>query len=217
MSVHSEIFACRNPELWLITAMASTGCGEKATVDVSASGMIATSVTSVSIVPEAPRVLVAISHQHRTGEIINQCGAFALHVLGEDNLDLVWRFGLQSGHAVEKLAEIKTRRHSIDFESARINFLVVPDCAAWLACRVETLFDIGDRLLVVAEVVAAEKLRHRMDPLTMRRLAEIGAPEKLSQLREQSSRQAVIDHQAITNWRLSNGSLVNRDATRPNE
>src|SRR5262245_34991414 len=90
----SAVFAQVDPAVWLITARAGERQG----------GLIATFVSQASIVPEAPRVVVGMARHHHTWELVEASGAFALHLLGEEQLDWVWRFGLQSGRHQDKLA-----------------------------------------------------------------------------------------------------------------
>ena len=80
----AELFALTDRELWLITASAGERRG----------GLIATFVSHASLVPELPRILVAVAKQHHTWQLIEASGAFAAHLLSEQNLDFVWRFGL---------------------------------------------------------------------------------------------------------------------------
>jgi hypothetical protein len=42
--------------------------------------------------------------RHHTHALIEGSGAFAMHLIDETQLDLVWRFGLQSGRDVDKFA-----------------------------------------------------------------------------------------------------------------
>src|SRR2546421_3722034 len=81
-------------ELWVVTAQAAGRRG----------GLIATFVTGASIVPEMPRVLVGLARQHQTWELVERSGVFALHLLGEEHLEWVWRFGLDSGRDADKVA-----------------------------------------------------------------------------------------------------------------
>src|SRR5439155_12979898 len=126
-------------ETWLVTASHASRRG----------GLIATFVSQASIVPELPRMLVGIAKQHHTHGLIETSRAFTLHLLDESHLEWVWRFGLQSGHAVDK-------------------FDGLPEVApvAWLKCRVETSLDTGDRTIYLAEVLDA-KLEKLTPPLTM--------------------------------------------------
>src|SRR5688572_9788902 len=87
MSQATELFSLTDRELWLITSQAAGQRG----------GLIATFVCHASLPPELPRVLVAIAKHHFTWKLIESSKAFALHLLTEQHIDLVWRFGLQSG------------------------------------------------------------------------------------------------------------------------
>src|SRR5438045_1414450 len=90
------LFAALDREVWLVTAAAGGRRG----------GLIATFVNQASIVPDLPRVVIGLARQHHTWELVEASGAFALHLLGEEHLDLVWRFGLPSGRIVDKLADL---------------------------------------------------------------------------------------------------------------
>jgi len=80
----STLFAWLDREIWLVAAQADSRRG----------GLIATFVNQASIVPDMPRMLVGLSRQHYTWELIEESNAFSLHLLGEQHLDWVWRFGL---------------------------------------------------------------------------------------------------------------------------
>src|SRR2546421_8699660 len=90
------LFAQLDRELWLVTAAAGGRRG----------GLIATAVSQASIVPALPRVLLGLARQHHTWELVEAGGAFALHLLGEEHLDLVWHFALHSGRTRDKLAGV---------------------------------------------------------------------------------------------------------------
>ena len=79
----ASLFARTDRQLWLLTAAAGGRRG----------GLIATFVGQASIVPDLPRVVVGIARQHHTHELVEASSAFALHLLGEEHLDRVWRFG----------------------------------------------------------------------------------------------------------------------------
>src|SRR5438132_18510 len=96
----STLFAWLDRELWLVTAQAGPRRG----------GLIATFVCQASIVPDLPRMLLGVAKTHHTWELIEASEAFALHLLGEDQLDLVWRFGLDSGRGHDKLAGLECRK-----------------------------------------------------------------------------------------------------------
>jgi flavin reductase (DIM6/NTAB) family NADH-FMN oxidoreductase RutF len=153
-------------------------------------GLIATFVNHASIVPTAPRMLVGIAKQHHTWEMIEASRAFTLHLLDESCIDLVWHFGLQSGHMVDKFA------NRIDSQ--------MPGVLAWLNCRVEASYDTGDRTLYLAEVYDGRREK-KTQPLTMRRLLQLAPPGHLAELRTSLERDAAVDQVAIQAWRDAHG------------
>src|SRR5688500_8646848 len=134
----SEIFDRLDRELWLITARAGD----------QSSGLIATYVARVSLVPTLPRVTVAIAKRHFTHELIEASGAFCMHLVGEDQIDWVWRFGIPSGREVDKFRGLAT-------STGASGSPILTGAPAWLDCRVEARMDTGDRTVYLAEVLDA--------------------------------------------------------------
>src|SRR4051812_21232342 len=95
----AKIFDELDRELWIITARVGERC----------SGLVASYVSKVSLVPELPRVTIAIAKHHFTHELIEASNAFSMHLVGEDQLDWVWRFGIRSGRDVDKLRGLAMR------------------------------------------------------------------------------------------------------------
>lgn len=170
-------------EIWLVTA----GTPEQP------AGLIATFVNSASIVPDMPRMLVGIARQHYTWQRIEASRAFVLHLLDETHLDWVWRFGLQSGHAIDKFADLTMIRTPIGCPR-------LPGVVAWLECRVESSLDTGDRTIYLAEVQNA-CLEATGPPLTMKRVLERAPAERMRELREGMARDSAVDAAAIDAWR----------------
>lgn len=179
----SEVFAHTDRELWLVTARGEGRQG----------GLIATFVCNASLPPELPRVLAAIARQHHTWQLIEASGAFALHLIGEAELDWVWRFGIHSGRDVDKLTGLNTR-------TGASGSPLLTDALGWLDCRVEARFDTGDRTAYLAQVIDAQLIR-REPPLTMQRLLQLAPPDKLRTLKELRQRDSAIDAAAIAAWR----------------
>jgi flavin reductase (DIM6/NTAB) family NADH-FMN oxidoreductase RutF len=178
-----DIFDKLDRELWLITARA----GKRR------SGLIATYVSRASLVPSLPRVTVGLAKHHFTHELIQASGAFCMHLLGENQIDWVWRFGLQSGRDVHKLQGLETR------DAASGSPILTP-ALAWVACRVETQLETGDRTIFLAEVLDAN-LVGDAKPLTMKRLIELAPPEKLRQLSQAMEHDIKLDRDTILAWR----------------
>jgi flavin reductase (DIM6/NTAB) family NADH-FMN oxidoreductase RutF len=179
----STLFAWLNREVWLVTARAGAARG----------GLIATFVSQASIVADLPRVVLGLARQHYTWELVEASGAFALHLLGEDNLDWVWRFGLESGRQRDKFEGLRVTA------SASGN-PVLDGAVGWLDCRVEARLDGGDRTLYLAEVLEGS-VTHFGPPLTSRRLMELAPPHLLNELKRQRNQDGHIDAAAIRAWR----------------
>jgi flavin reductase (DIM6/NTAB) family NADH-FMN oxidoreductase RutF len=179
----STLFAWLDREIWLVTAQAETRRG----------GLIATFVNVASIVPDMPRMLVGVSRQHHTWELIERSNAFALHLLGERHLDWVWRFGLESGRARDKL-------HDLPVRPVITGSPVLEDAIGWLDCRVEGRLDAGDRTVYLAEVVQGG-VTNFAPPLTFQRLLQLAPQAKLAELKRQLHRDGEIDAEAIRKWR----------------
>jgi flavin reductase (DIM6/NTAB) family NADH-FMN oxidoreductase RutF len=179
----ASLFARTDRELWLLTAAAGGRRG----------GLIATFVSQASLVPDLPRVIVGIAKQHHTWMLIEESGAFALHLLGEEHLDWVWRFGLRSGRDIDKLAGLSM---TVGANASPI----LSDALGWLECRVESRLDSGDRTLYLAAVLHGEVARDG-PPLTAQRMIQLAPPERLRELKEQMTRDIAIDEAAIRAWR----------------
>jgi flavin reductase (DIM6/NTAB) family NADH-FMN oxidoreductase RutF len=179
----AALFGLTDRELWLATAAAGSRQG----------GLIATFVCNASLPAELPRVFIAIARHHQTWELINESRCFAVHLIGEGQLDLVWRFGLASGRDIDKLAGLEVQRGTTGSP-------LLLNALGWLECRVEAGFDTGDRTAWLAEVIEARLVRHDR-PLTMHRLLELAPADKLQELRRQREHDAALDADAIRAWR----------------
>lgn len=184
-----EVFGLLDPPLWLVTAQAGGLRG----------GLIATFVNQASIVPGSPRVVVGLARQHHTWRLVNESACFALHLLGEEQLEWVWRFGLASGndwagtgHA-DKFAGLDVRQSSLGNP-------LVEGSPAWLDCRVETRLETGDRTVFLG-AVADGRIEQRITPLTMGRMIQLAPKEKLQELKRLMERDQSIDAEAIRSWR----------------
>jgi flavin reductase (DIM6/NTAB) family NADH-FMN oxidoreductase RutF len=178
-----KIIAQLDPPVWLITA---------ADAD-RRSGFVATTVTAASIVREMPRLLVTVDKRHFTHTLIEAGGAMAMHLIDETQLDLVWRFGLQSGRDVDKFA-------GLAFRAGATGSPLLPEAAAWVDCRVESKMDSGDRTVYLV-AVADGRLERATPILTSNRLFAIAPPDKRAIMDEQYKHDARLDAIAIQRWR----------------
>jgi flavin reductase (DIM6/NTAB) family NADH-FMN oxidoreductase RutF len=151
----STLLAWMDREVWLVAARSAERRG----------GLIATFVNPATIVPDLPRVVVGLGNQHHTRELVEASGCFALHLLSENNLELVWQFGLVSGRDHDKFATLEPT-------AGPTGSPLLGSTVGWLDCRVETRLDIGGRTLYVAEVVEGQ-VTNFAPPLTTSRLMEL--------------------------------------------
>jgi flavin reductase (DIM6/NTAB) family NADH-FMN oxidoreductase RutF len=184
-----KVYAQLDQPLWLVTAADGGRRG----------GFIATTVAQASIVDVMPRQLITVNKRHHTHELIEASGAFALHLIDETQLELIWRFGLQSGRDVDKLAGLTSH-------AGVTGSPLLVDALAWLDCRVESRMDSGDRTIYLAGVVDG-RLERAEPPLTNRRFFDIAPPEKQKIMSEQYDRDARLDAAAIQRWRDRWGGL----------
>lgn len=182
----NALLAHLDPEVWVVTAAAGARRG----------GLVATSVAPASIVPEMPRTNVAVARQHHTAELIETAGAFALHLLGEEQLDWVWRFGLQSGRDRDKLAGLRWR-------GGITGSPILAGVVGWFECRVEARLDTGDRYLYLGEVLDGA-LEATRPALRWQRAVALAAPDQLAELKARRERQAASDADLIRAWRQLN-------------
>src|SRR5262249_45930458 len=154
-------------------------------------------VSNASIVPQLPRVLVGLARHHHTWRLIEASHALALHLIGEEHLDWVWRFGLQSGEVVDKL-------EGISFRPGATGAPLLAGVLGWLDCRVEARRDTGDRPVYLAEVVAAQ-LARATSPLTVKRLLQVAPADRLQELQRQTTADSALDAAAIHAWRQRHG------------
>jgi flavin reductase (DIM6/NTAB) family NADH-FMN oxidoreductase RutF len=181
-----RVYAQLAPPLWVVTSADGNRRG----------GLIATTVAQASIVGAMPRQLITVNKRHNTHALIERSGAFAMHLIDETQLELVWRFGLQSGRDVDKFA-------GLVFCTGSTASPVLPEALAWFDCRVEARMDSGDRTVYLAAVVDS-RLERTDPPLTSPRLFDLAPPDKQKIMDEQYQRDAHKDAESIQQWRDAN-------------
>ena len=181
--VFSELFHRLDREIWLVTARAGA----------EQSGLIAVYVSKASLVPTLPRITVGLAKHHFTHELIEKSNAFCMHLIDEDHVDWVWRFGIPSGREVDKLSGLATH------ESAT-GSPILEGAIAWVDCRVEARMDTGDRTIYLAEALET-RIEQAATPLTFKRLLELAPSDKLQQLRHTVELDVQLDRDAILEWR----------------
>lgn len=183
VDVVSNILNQLDREIWIITARAG---GRQ-------SGLVATNVSSASLVPALPRMTVGLANHHFTRELIDQSNAFCMHLIDESHLDWVWNFGIDSGRNTDKLSSFDTR-------ASATGSPILNGAQSWLDCRVEARMDTGDRTVYLAEVL--EGGGHQTSkPLTFKRLLELAPADKRKELKASVEQDVEVDREAILAWR----------------
>jgi flavin reductase (DIM6/NTAB) family NADH-FMN oxidoreductase RutF len=179
----STVFDQLDREIWLVTSRS----GDRA------SGLVATYISRVSLVPSQPRVTLALAKHHFTHQLIEASNSFCLHLIDEHHIDWVWRFGILSGREIDKF-------RGLAIHPSVSGAPILADSLAWLDCRVEARMDTGDRTVYLAEVLDAHAgLAHA--PLRLKRLSELAPADKIEQIKHAQERDIELDHQAILEWR----------------
>jgi flavin reductase (DIM6/NTAB) family NADH-FMN oxidoreductase RutF len=177
-----SVFALLDREIWLLTAQAQS----------QRAGLVVSVLSQASIVPDQPRVWVGLSPQHFTTRIVRKSQGFRLHLVDEGHFDLVWKFGTQSGHEVDKFADSP-------WLESRWGHPQLPDPVAWLECaHAET----GDRMFFLARVLDGAQCTDRA-PLTLRKLRRLLSPTQARELKARLVRDALVDADLIRRWQDS--------------
>ena len=109
-------------------------------------GMILDSAVRASIVPTIPRLSVYVHKFNLSHDLIFETGRFVLHLLREDQLELVHLLGFVSGRTLDKLADVPHRL-------GRLGAPVLDDCYAHFECRVVNAMDTGSSTCFLGDVI----------------------------------------------------------------
>jgi len=168
-----------HPLSWLWTPLVVV----TATADGARSGQIAVTAHGASIVPERPRISVALWKGNFTHDLVERSGRFAVHLLRDDQDELVYHFGLQSGRTVDKF-------HGIDVELGEHGVPILRDCLAVFECHAINRMDGGDHTLFLADIESSH-LRAAGSPLWWRELRRRMPEERRAEWERKSARDAV--------------------------
>jgi flavin reductase (DIM6/NTAB) family NADH-FMN oxidoreductase RutF len=109
-------------------------------------GMIANGAQRGSLVPTLPRISLYINKTNFTHDLVYRTGVLGVHLLRNDQWDLIYGLGFRSARQVDKLAEIETRRGVTGVP-------MLMDCRAAFECRVVNAMDGGGSTFFLADVV----------------------------------------------------------------
>ena len=114
-------------------------------------------VTQLSYDP--PMVMVAISPMRKCHDMITNSGQFAVNVLASGQIDVASRFGLTTGHEMDKFEGAVPERTPAGNP-------LLPNILAYIDCELVKTVAVGSHSLFVGEVTGAEVLDLTLSPLT---------------------------------------------------
>lgn len=113
-------------------------------------GMIANSAQRASLVPTHARISLYISKTNYSHDLAYRSGVLGIHLLRQDQWELIWHLGLQSGREVDKL-------ESLAVETGETGCPLLSDVRAAFECRVVNAMDAGAATFFLADVVATRE------------------------------------------------------------
>jgi flavin reductase (DIM6/NTAB) family NADH-FMN oxidoreductase RutF len=143
----NSIFNLTNPELYVITA----AHGDQV------SGQITTWVTLGALVPEHLRVVTVISPRNFTFALIQNSQRFVVNLLAEGQQEWLPLFGLQSTRDLNKFDGLLT-------DTTASGIPILPQTCGWTECQVVHTVDLGDRHVLIADILD-HKLHDSRKPL----------------------------------------------------
>ena len=117
--------------------------------------------TVFQVTAEPPRFATCCNKDNHTAGLIQSTGKFSVSVLREEaGTATIGTFGYKSGKDVNKLEGMDVR-----YEETGVP-IVLNDAIAILEFKVQETIDVGTHLMFIAELVQAELINDREDPLT---------------------------------------------------
>ena len=138
-----QVFRCVVREVWVVTAATGERRG----------GLTVTWLSSASMDPQKPVVLVGLAPNHATTPLVEASGHFAAHLLRADQAGVAWRFASSSSRDGDKFAGL-----AVTEGAGKAPLLA--DCLARLECRVFHRVATGDRTYLWGDVVGAVSYTH---------------------------------------------------------
>lgn len=123
----------------LVVAVTSAAGGAR-------NGMIADSAVRASLAPHHPRLALFIHKFNHSHGLIERGGAFAIHLLRDDQWELIHRLGFASGRDRDKLA-------GLSIVTAATGCPILEDCRAAFDCRIANRMDAGASTFFLGDVL----------------------------------------------------------------
>jgi flavin reductase (DIM6/NTAB) family NADH-FMN oxidoreductase RutF len=122
-------------------------CAITTSADGRRNGFIVNSAQRASLVPSVPRISLYVSKPNFSHDMVLASGVFGLHLLRDDQWNVIRTLGLQSMRDVpDKLASLGTRQGATGCP-------LLTDVRAAFECRIINTMDAGAATFVLADVV----------------------------------------------------------------
>ncbi len=129
-------------------------------------GFISNTVFQVTSSPA--RFASCCNKDNYTAEFIKKSGAFSVSVLHQDTpADIYGHFGYKSGRDIDKMDGMK-----IQYGETGVP-IVLDEAIAYLECKVVQTHDVGTHWLFIGELVQADVVDDRMEPITYLHYREV--------------------------------------------
>lgn len=119
-------------------------------------GLISLSAGAAAIVPEAPRVTIALTKYNMTHDMILESGVFVMHLLGngpdllQGSLDIIMGLGGSSGRDGDKISAFRTK-------AGVTGSPILLDALSYVEGRVIGSLDAEESTIFLADVVGSER------------------------------------------------------------
>lgn len=110
-------------------------------------GMIVNSAQRASLVPTVPRISLYVLKPRYTHGLIMESGVFAVHLLRNDQWDVIWQLGLQSAH------DVSDKLEGLELNTGETGCPLLVDCLASFECRVINAMDAGSGTFFLGDVL----------------------------------------------------------------
>jgi len=117
--------------------------------------------TVFQVTSDPPRFATCCNKDNHTAELIQSSGVFSVSVLQIDaSAGTIGTFGYKSGIDTDKLNGMELRYGTSGVP------VVLNDAIAFLEVKVDETIDVGTHLMFIGELIQAEVLDEKADPLT---------------------------------------------------
>ena len=117
--------------------------------------------TVFQVTSEPARFAACCNKDNFSSSMIEKHGNFAVSVLQQEtDSELIGRFGYKSGKDIDKF-------EGLDLKYGETGVpIVLNDCIAYLECKIVEKFDVGTHWIFIGELIQAEVLDDKPDPIT---------------------------------------------------